>query len=185
MKNSKCFFWVDIETTGLNPSSDHVLEIAVIITDSQLNKLAEAEYVLQRPPQPLSDFHEVVQKMHTDNGLWEATAQGLDHYVVEQSIVKLIDTHCDGKPMPAGNSVHFDMGFLKNDFPVVARKLQYRLFDVRVLQTAMSEWADRDCPVADDTNHRAKSDIEVSLDRAKWFKRLHTGFADEIFRVVV
>ncbi len=181
------FFWTDLETTGLDPQQDQILEVAAIVTEADLTTVATFHAVVWHNPQKLR-MSSFVWKMHTDNGLLEEV--GKDHstaarvtksksqdwtvnaapsYDVELILEQFVRQYASGAPM-AGSSVAFDRGFYKRHFSLVESALHYRNFDVSVYREAMKRWApDVELP-AKSTKHRAMEDIQASIAQAQQWK---------------
>src|SRR6188474_130726 len=107
--------WIDLETTGLNPRTDRILEVCAYI--AEFNRPLCADYLInvaiRDDGEGLNDF---VREMHSHNGLLAACSlAGLPLAEVEAALIERLaaDTEPDDKIMVAGNSVHFDLGFLR------------------------------------------------------------------------
>jgi oligoribonuclease len=170
--------WLDLETTGLHPERHTILEVACILTDDDLNEKSRWESIV-RPG--VSDVRRLmaltsddfVIDMHTKNGLLDEINAGLgvSMDVAEQAILKLVEGIPKKELYLAGNSVHFDMRFLQEHMPSLAKKLSYRMFDVRVLMMVEDMWLPAFTDKGDhDVVHRALDDIEWSLEMARQYR---------------
>lgn len=173
--------WLDIETTGLRPEIDPMLEIAVVVTDHDLNVLDERSAILAPSingrrltagmMEPLMGAS--VKAMHTKSGLLEKVESGADKAQVESEICDLVASHFGSRwAMLAGSSVHFDHSFLRVQMPVLDRLCHYRHFDVSVLQRAFEMWAPerRVDPGSTEAVHRALDDIRWSIHVAREYR---------------
>jgi len=170
--------WIDLETTGLKPNVDPMLEAALVVTDEDLNVLCERSWVIapsmnsyvydQDSFDALLSDH--VREMHTRSGLLAEVMGGQQKGQVEQEMLALVREHAGaGRHLLAGSSVHFDHGFIEAQMRELNQCLHYRHFDVSVLQRSFEFW----CPslrIKDDTRqiaHRALDDIRWSIHVAK------------------
>jgi oligoribonuclease len=168
--------WLDLETTGLNPDEDEILEIAVYEADHK------APFVV-RPlhyailwfdsSRPLSDF---IREMHTRNGLLsECYEYGQSVENVQSVLLDLVPAETDRKLLPvlAGSSIHFDLGFLRVHMPEFAARLSHRLYDVSAVKLFCESIGMPPLPKAE--AHRAQADVLESVDHAKrcaeWVRR--------------
>ncbi len=154
--------FLDLETTGLNPASDLILEVACMQVDPQLNPVRGFSAVIHRTGLVMDAF---VRDMHTKNGLiaaCEASTTGL---------VEVTDALCEwlppGKSILAGSSVYFDLGFLKASMPRVADRFGHRLFDVSAIDVGRRWTGLPDCDIHHGA-HRAESDVLASIAKARW-----------------
>lgn len=173
--------WIDIETTGLDPQKDAILEVASVITDDALAEVARFEAVISREGlrTEFVDLDPAVRKMHTDNGLWEQSGAGgwSKEWVDRQlsQLIKKFTPEQDGKPdkpQLAGSSVHFDRSFLRLAMPLTDAALHYRHLDV----SALNEFARRFCPGVwegrpnlSEPAHRAMPDILNSIEVCRYY----------------
>lgn len=161
----KPYLFLDIETTGLNPYDDAILEIACVLTDDRFNELSRYQAVIAVAH--LEAFRdcasESVQIMHTRNGLWDAAEKSTTLISeVERTIVGMIGNH---DPVLAGRSVHFDRSFLEVDMPLIVENISHRHLDLSSIAMAM-DWGPR-VHRAFDSKHRAMADVEFDLDYAR------------------
>lgn len=174
MTDKDLIAWIDVETTGLSPSNSSLLEIAVLITDTDLNLLDDAgyhgtiRYSREEVESLKSETVPFVVEMHTKNGLWSRLPEGKPLEVVEEEVLAYIKQFAP-RPQQArvgGNSVRLDLNFLDAFLPSVARHLHYRFFDVTSLATAALWWLGSE-PDKPESDHTAKGDILASLEQAR------------------
>lgn len=162
--------------TGLDLASDALIEVAVLVTDAELNVLGEGVDLVIRPPEgALNQMLDVVRKMHTDSGLLEALANGVSLDEANQQVLAYIREHVpeSGKAPLAGNTVHMDRLFLARDLPEVEGWLHYRNVDVSSIKELVRRWYPR-AYFASPTktgNHRALGDIRDSIDELRYYRR--------------
>ena len=131
-KNKKPFFWVDLEMTGLDEAVDSILEVAVILTDSDFNVVEQYHRVVYQPQAVVDGMNDWCKKTHGESGLTAAIPQGMPLAEVEKELMALIQKHYGGteRIVLCGNSVGNDKRFIDKYMPEVARRLHYRLIDV-------------------------------------------------------
>src|SRR3954453_17354633 len=119
--------------TGLDLSRDALIEVAVLVTDSQLEVLGEGiDVVIACPPAALETMPDVVREMHTSSGLLDELAKGITMEEAEDRVLAYVrELVPDPRKAPlAGNSVGTDRGFLARDMPELEQHLHYRIIDV-------------------------------------------------------
>lgn len=162
--------WTDIETSGLDPTRDRILQIAVIPTDERLNELAEP-FVTNIWHPDIKAIREsadpVVQKMHDDNGIWEACASGsssIPANLLDSLLSDYISSiTCSSPRYLAGSSVKFDASFIERQCPNSARLLHYRVLDVSSLQIALDITLGKMEYGKPESDHTALADIRNSM----------------------
>ena len=160
--------WVDCEMTGLDLASDALAEIAVLVTDSDLNVIGEGiDFVIKCEPAKLEAMTDFVKKMHTDSGLLPLIPDGISIADAEEKILKYLAESgvIEGKSPIAGNSVNFDRGFIERDMPNLAKMLHYRTIDVSSIKELARRWYPKvyfKSPTKTG-NHRALGDIQDSI----------------------
>ena len=168
--------WIDCEMTGLSLTSDALIEVAALVTDSELNVLGDGVDVVIRPPaEALDQMPQVVRTMHTDSGLLEELDKGLSLTEAEDAVLAYI---AEQVPTPrkaplAGNSVYVDRGFLARDMPRIDTHLHYRLVDVSSIKELIRRWYPRvyfNSP-AKAGGHRALADIRESIEELKFYRQ--------------
>lgn len=190
-ENPKHLLWLDLETTGLSPQTDHILEIAWVLTSFDFPYLESkrAEFLIDAPnlirPETkavsgtfVQSLHSVVQEMHDRSGLWrnltEASQAGELSSLrkVEEVLLHLSEDWPLGKhgrTRLAGHSTHFDLGFIRVHMPEFARRLSHRVFDV----SAISDYArSLGMPRLDHVEaHRAREDVMGAITHARRITR--------------
>jgi oligoribonuclease len=166
--------WVDLEMTGLEPETDAILEIAVVITGPDLVPIAEMEDVIWQPPHILERMTPFVRNMHTVNGLLERVAESqVDLRAAERNALSLISAHCrPGEGVLAGNSIHQDRRFLARHMPGLEGYLHYRQVDVSSLKVLAQAWYP-ETPKYEKPGqtHTALSDIRQSLEELRYYRQ--------------
>jgi len=167
--------WIDCEMTGLSLEHDALIEIAVLVTDGELNVLGEGvDLVIACPPEALETMPEIVRQMHTSSGLLEVLADGITMEDAQAQALAYIREHVpeERKAPLAGSSVHTDRTFLARDMPVLEQWVHYRNVDVSTIKELARRWYPRvyfNTP-AKKGNHRALADIKDSLDELRYYR---------------
>lgn len=177
--------WIDTETTGLDPRHDMLLEIAVIITDNDLNEVGRPAHVLVRPERGIEAavelMNDYVLNMHTENGLIAAlrAGAGMPLSGADQHIARAIDAAADGQPLLlGGNSITHDRGFLSAHAPETFKRLHYRSIDVTSIEQDMirdgyaEQIAARRETFTPTDGHRALGDIRDSIAQLRFLRDL-------------
>lgn len=156
-----CF--LDFETTGLDPDAHSPIEVAALVTDDRLNELGRFESLIV--PSPWGLWDAVAREMHERSGLKtiaEAHGQRVEFVALQlseflsKSVPASIPLHL------AGNSVHFDRGFLRRYFSVLERRFHHRHLDVSSLRLAAEVFTDAP-PLGGEKPHRAMADVLHSI----------------------
>lgn len=188
--------WIDVETTGLDPAREHLLEISLILTDNELNPVADPVSVLIDPSvedvhpdykvgsdiaRTVSDF---IRDMHTSNGLFADLDAGLGVAPDEADglIADAIDAAAGegGKPLLAGNSITLDRNFLEAQAPRTYAALHYRSIDVTSIENDLARDGFAE-PIAawhaarPKKSHRGADDIRDSIDQLRALRRIRRG----------
>ncbi|HMU36518.1 MAG TPA: oligoribonuclease, partial [Marmoricola sp.] len=129
--------------TGLNLTTDALIEVAALVTDSELNVLGEGVDLIIKPSQEaLDQMVPFVRQMHVNSGLLDELAEGISLSDAEDQVLAYIREHCpDGsRPPLAGNSVATDRNFLARDMTKLDEFLHYRIIDVSSIKELSRRW---------------------------------------------
>jgi len=160
--------WIDCEMTGLDLEKDVLVEIAVLVTDSELNVIGVGiDLVIAAKPEQLAGMNEFVTQMHTNSGLITEIPTGISVSAAEDAIIKYLESASTvaGKSPLAGNSVSVDRSFIARDMPRLNDYLHYRTIDVSSVKELARRWNAKvyfNSP-AKTGNHRALGDIQDSI----------------------
>ncbi|MEU6238793.1 oligoribonuclease [Kitasatospora sp. NPDC047058] len=167
--------WIDCEMTGLDLDRDALVEVAALVTDSELNVLGEGVDVIIRPPaEALANMPEVVRTMHTSSGLLDELEHGVTLAEAEAMVLAYVREYAPeaGRTPLCGNSVATDRGFLARDMPALESHLHYRIVDVSSIKELARRWYPRayyNSPQKGG-NHRALADIRESIDELRYYR---------------
>jgi oligoribonuclease len=167
--------WIDCEMTGLDLKRDALIEVAVLVTDGELNVLGEGVDVVIRPPEEtLLAMDPVVVDMHTTSGLLDELASGVTLQEAEQQALAYIRQHLPvaGKAPLAGSTVFVDRGFLARDMPELETHMHYRCVDVSGIKELVRRWYPRVYFASPDKTggHRALADIRESIKELRYYR---------------
>ncbi|GAA4365329.1 oligoribonuclease [Paeniglutamicibacter cryotolerans] len=168
--------WIDCEMTGLSLADDALIEVAVLVTDSELNVLGEGLDVVIKPDAAaLTQMNDFVRDMHVTSGLLDELDAGITMAEAQEQVLAYIKKYVPqpNKAPLAGNSVGTDKNFLVRDMPLVADYLHYRIIDVSTIKELSRRWYPRaffQAP-AKTGNHRALGDIKDSIDELRYYRQ--------------
>lgn len=161
--------WIDVETTGLDPHYSALLEVACILTDTQLRPLREpfhavikyAEHEVEVMRSECDDF---VREMHDKTGLWDKLLTGRPLVSVDMQLEEYIRSVAPERRQArvAGNSVRLDLNFLETHLPLTYDHLHYRFVDVTGIEYILGQWGLAE-PVEAEKDHTALGDITSSV----------------------
>jgi len=169
--------WIDCEMTGLDVTRDALIEVAVVITDADLNIVDPGIDVLITPPaEALEGMNDFVRQMHTSSGLLDELPSGTTMEDAQQQVLDYIRRFVPipKKALLAGNSVGTDKMFLEANMPLVIDHLHYRLVDVSSIKELAKRWyrkAFEEAPVKHG-GHRALADILESIQELEYYRRV-------------
>ncbi|KRV47805.1 oligoribonuclease [Wenjunlia vitaminophila] len=167
--------WIDCEMTGLSLRHDALVEVAALVTDSELNILGEGVDIVIRPPaEALRQMPEVVRDMHTASGLLAELDNGVTVAEAEERVLAYVRQFV-AEPRKAplcGNSVATDRGFLARDMPALEGHLHYRIVDVSSIKELARRWYPRAYYNSPEKNgnHRALADIRESIAELRYYR---------------
>jgi oligoribonuclease len=177
MKSLENLVWIDCEMTGLDVEKDSLVEIAVLVTDSDLNILDEAglNVVIKPRPDSLAQMGEFVTQMHKESGLLPLLADGLDVDQAEQKILEYVKGFApEARTAPlAGNSIGTDRMFLNRYMPKLDAHLHYRNIDVSSVKELTKRWFPKvyfQLPKKSG-GHRALADIRESIAELRYYRQ--------------
>lgn len=167
--------WIDCEMTGLDLAVDELVEIAIIVTDFELNPLDEGFQIVIRPDDSaLGHMNDFVTSMHEKSGLLDEIPHGVSLADAEFQALEYIQRFVpEGKAPLAGNTIGTDRMFLAKYMPRVDRWLHYRNVDVSSIKELSRRWYPRayfNAP-AKDGGHRALADIRESIRELAYYRR--------------
>lgn len=167
--------WIDCEMTGLDLRNDALIEVACLVTDGELNHLAEGVDLVVKPPQAaLDQMGEFVTEMHTASGLLEALDGGVTLEEAEEQVLEHIRRFVpEPKKAPlCGNSIATDRAFIARDLPRVDEHLHYRMVDVSSIKELLRRWYPRVYFQAPEKQggHRALADITESIVELRYYR---------------
>lgn len=173
-RDDERLIWLDMEMTGLNPQSDKIIELAIVITDKHLNTIAEAPvWVVHQSDAILAGMDAWNQKTHGNSGLIEKVrASNMTEQDVEQAALAFIQTYIGMNKSPmCGNSIGQDRRFMANYMPQLERHFHYRNLDVSTLKELARRWHPK---IYDgfkkQTRHTALADVYESIDELKYYR---------------
>lgn len=170
------FVWIDCEMTGLDITKDVLIEIATIITDTDMNLIEEGpDLVIHQPEQALSDMIPIVQDLHASSGLIDEVRKStITVAEAEEQTLSFIQKHCQqSQAVLAGNSVWQDRNFLCKYMPRITDFLNYRIVDVSSVKLLVRQWYPNDSNIRfkKAETHRALTDIQESISELKHYKK--------------
>ena len=170
----KKLVWIDLEMTGLDVDRHGIIEIATIITDEYLQKIAEGpNLIIHQPEEALVGLDDWVMKTHSESKLFDAVQQStLKLQEAEEKTLAFISKHIEaGKAPLCGNSIGTDRAFLRKYMPKLEAYLHYRNIDVSSIKILYHAWNKGVKPFYKETRHRALDDIRDSIDELAFYKK--------------
>ena len=168
--------WVDLEMTGLDPERDVVLEIAALITDSDLQPVGNGlDIVVSQPAEALEGMVEIVREMHAKSGLTDAVlASTVSLADAEAAVLALVKEHVpEPRTVPlCGNSIATDRTFIVRHMPALDAWLHYRMIDVSSIKELAKRWYPKAYYASPQKagGHRALADIQESVAELRYYR---------------
>lgn len=173
-QDSNRLIWIDMEMSGLNPDQDRILEVALIVTDAELNVLAEAPVLVVHQQDAVLDGMDSWNKStHAKSGLTEKVkASKLDEAEVESRMTAFLEAYVPTGTSPmCGNSICQDRRFLARSMPKLEAYFHYRNLDVSTLKELAKRWKPGLCEGFKKHNrHEALADIHESIEELKYYR---------------
>ena len=170
--------WIDLEMTGLDSTQDLILEIATIVTDAQLNELAQGPVLaIQQPLHVLQAMDDWNRRTHTGSGLWQRVLDSkLSVRAAELQTLDFLRRWLPAKASPmCGNSICQDRRFMARLMPELEAYFHYRNLDVSTLKELARRWAPQLMDgLVKDCRHEALADIRDSINELRYY-RAHMG----------
>jgi len=166
--------WVDMEMTGLQPDSDRVIEIAVLVTDAQLNVVATGPVLVVHQPDEVLDAMDAWNKStHAKTGLIERVrASSLTEADAERQALEFLAAHVPANASPlCGNSICQDRRFLARWMPRLEAHFHYRNLDVSTLKELVRRWKPELKGFSKEGKHEALADILESIEELKFYRK--------------
>lgn len=167
--------WIDMEMTGLVPDTDRIIEIALLVTDSQLNIVAEGPVLVLHQPESVLDAMDAWNKStHARSGLIDRVrASRLTEADAEREALAFLEQHVPANVSPmCGNSICQDRRFLARSMPRLEGHFHYRNLDVSTLKELVRRWKPELAKgFAKEGKHEALADILESLEEMRFYRR--------------
>jgi oligoribonuclease len=173
---SENLVWIDCEMTGLNPEVDCLVEIAVVITNSELEILDQGiDIVIKPTAEGLANMGEFVRNMHTESGLINEFETGVELAEAESIVLEYVKRFVpEARTAPlAGNTIGTDRMFINRYMPALDSHLHYRHIDVSSVKELSRRWYPRvyfNMPKKDG-GHRALADIKESIKELQYYRK--------------
>jgi oligoribonuclease len=168
--------WIDCEMTGLDLEHDALVELAVLVTDADLNVLGDGVDVVIRPPDAaLRQMGEFVRQMHTTSGLLDELSEGTSLADAEAAAMAYIKQFVpeERKAPMAGNSIATDRSFIARDLATLDAYVHYRMVDVSSIKELARRWFPRAYYQSPEKHggHRALADIKESIGELRYYRK--------------
>ena len=167
--------WLDMEMTGLDPDRDRIIEVAIVVTDAQLNTVSQAPVlVVHQPDSVLDAMDDWNKSTHARSGLIDKVkASTLGERAVEDQLLAFLAQHVPGRTSPmCGNSICQDRRFLARWMPQLEGFFHYRNLDVSTLKELVRRWKPEAMKgFAKEGKHEALADIRESIEELKYYRK--------------
>ena len=165
--------WIDLEMTGLDTNNDYIIEIATIVTDSELNILEEGPVLaIHQPDAVLDNMDDWNTRQHRQSGLTKRVQESpYDAAEAERMTIKFLNRHVpEGKSPMCGNSICQDRRFMHRLMPELEAYFHYRNLDVSSVKEIVKRWAPDKPAYEKKSTHLALDDIRDSIEELKYYR---------------
>lgn len=173
-QNANNLIWIDLEMTGLDTDHDDIIEIATIVTDAELNILAEGPVMaIHQPDERMQTMDEWNTNQHGKSGLTERVRQSiLDEAEAERRTIAFLEQYVPAKVSPmCGNSICQDRRFMARCMPTLEAYFHYRNLDVSTLKELARRWSPAVAAgFTKESSHLALDDIRDSIAELKYYR---------------
>ena len=173
-QDNKNLIWIDMEMTGLNPDTDRIIEVALVITDSQLNVVAEGPVLaVHQPDATLNGMDKWNTSTHSKSGLIDKVkASKLNEAEVEAQMLAFLELHIGSGISPmCGNSICQDRRFMARWMPELEEYFHYRNLDVSTFKELVKRWKPEIASgLKKEGKHEALADIYDSINELKYYR---------------
>ena len=173
-QDSNALIWIDLEMTGLNSDTDRIIEVATIITDSELNIVAEGPVMaVHQSDALLAGMDEWNQRTHAGTGLIDRVKQSTcSEAEAERLTIEFLQKYVPKNKSPmCGNSICQDRRFLARTMPQLEAWFHYRNLDVSSIKELVKRWKPGICAgLVKKNTHKAIDDIRESIDELKYYR---------------
>lgn len=167
--------WVDMEMTGLNPDTDRIIEVALVITDAQLNTIAEGPVlVVHQSDEVLDAMDKWNKSTHAKSGLIDKVkASPLSEDEVETQLIEFLKLHVPSGASPmCGNSICQDRRFMVRSMPQLEAYFHYRNLDVSTIKELVKRWKPEIAAgLTKESKHEALADIYDSINELNYYRQ--------------
>lgn len=173
-KSEPVLVWMDLEMTGLDPETCVIVQMAVILTNQNLEEIADPlDMTIWQPESVLERMAPFVREMHQRSGLLEAIRQStVAVSEAEQAALELISRHAPYRSARlCGNTIWQDRRFLHKYMPTLESYMHYRQVDVSSLKQLATWWYDLDYVKPDAGKHTALVDVRQSIEELKYYRQ--------------
>ena len=174
-KSNRNLIWIDLEMTGLDPEKERIIEIATIITDTNLTVVAEGpNLVIHQPKELIANMDDWNTNQHGNSGLIESVNKSsISEQAAEIETLEFISKYVGHKKSPmCGNTVSHDRRFLVKYMPSLESYFHYRHIDVSSVKELISRWMNDAQTYEKQGSHRAQDDVKESINELKLYKRM-------------
>ena len=175
LKSRDNLVWIDLEMTGLDPETEKIIEVATLVTDADLNLIAEGpNLIISQSKELLDSMDEWNQNQHGSSGLiQEVIKSDLTEQIAEIETLDFISKYVGEKASPmCGNTVSHDRRFLSKYMPRLEAYFNYRHIDVSSFKEVAVRWMNEAQVYEKKGSHRALGDIKESVEELRFYKKL-------------